>query len=71
MLHFFFPLPLPFGIGAGLDAVDMTLEAREDGAADVALLAAPDLILSRALFWTEVSNALMIIRVSCVPLHRS
>jgi hypothetical protein len=48
--HFFFPLDLPFGGGAGLEAVDITLEAREDGAAEVALLPAPDLMLSRALF---------------------
>jgi hypothetical protein len=44
------PIDLPFDAGAGLDAVDMTLEAREEGAADVALLPAVDLTLSRALF---------------------
>ncbi len=47
--HFFFPLAF-FGAGAGEDAVDITLEALEDGAADVDLLAAPDLTLSIALF---------------------
>jgi hypothetical protein len=45
---------LPFAllfVGAGaLDAVDMTLDALEDGAADVALLPAPDFTLSSALF---------------------
>jgi hypothetical protein len=48
---------LPFallllGMGAGLEAVDMTLEAREDGAADVALLPTADLTLSSALFYS-------------------
>jgi hypothetical protein len=43
-------LVLTFETGAGLDAVDMTLEALEEGAADVALLPAPDLMLSSALF---------------------
>jgi hypothetical protein len=49
--HFFLPFDLLFGGGAGLEAVDMTLEALEDGAADVALLPAPDLMLSSALFY--------------------
>jgi len=52
--HFFLPFDLPFGAGAGLEAVDMTLEAREEGAADVALLPAADLTLSRALFCREL-----------------
>jgi hypothetical protein len=48
--HFFLPFTLLF-VGAGaLDAVDMTLDALEDGAADVALLPAPDFTLSSALF---------------------
>jgi hypothetical protein len=51
LLHFFLPFVLPFGAGAGLDAVDITLEALEEGAAEVALLPAPDLMLSSALFW--------------------
>jgi hypothetical protein len=46
---------LPFdlfldAVGAGLEAVDMTLEAREEGAADVALLPIADLTFSSALF---------------------
>jgi hypothetical protein len=49
--HFFLPFVLPFETGAGLDAVDMTLDALEEGAAEVALLPAPDLMLSSALFW--------------------
>ena len=48
-LHFLLPFVLPFETGAGLEAVDMTLEALE-GAAEVALLPAPDLMLSSALF---------------------
>jgi hypothetical protein len=36
--------------GAGLASFDATLEALEDGAADVALLPAVDLTVSRALF---------------------
>jgi hypothetical protein len=54
-VYFFLPLPLPFGAGAWLDAVDMTLEAREEGAAEVALLPAPDLTLSSALFCSNFS----------------
>lgn len=42
------------GAGAGVEPLDMTLEAREDGAADVALLAAPDFKLSSALFYAEL-----------------
>ena len=34
-----------------LEAVDITLDALEEGAADVALLPAPDFTLSRALFY--------------------
>jgi hypothetical protein len=54
--HFFFPPFFPFPAfaagGAGLEAADVpTLEAREDGAAEVALLPAPDFTLSRALFY--------------------
>jgi hypothetical protein len=48
--HFFLPLDLLFGTGARLEAFDITLEALEDGAADVALLPAVDLTLSSALF---------------------
>jgi hypothetical protein len=48
--HFFLPFDLLFGAGAGLEAFDMTLEALEEGAAEVALLPAPDLMLSSALF---------------------
>jgi hypothetical protein len=44
------PFDLLFGAGAGLEAFDITLDAREEGAADVALLPAPDLMLSSALF---------------------
>jgi hypothetical protein len=54
-IYFFLPLPLPFGAGTWLDAVDMTLEAREEGAAEVALLPAPDLTLSSALFYSNFS----------------
>lgn len=43
------------GAGAGVEPLDITLEAREDGAADVALLAAPDFRLSRALFYGELA----------------
>lgn len=50
-VHFFLLLDLPFVAGAWLEAVDMTLEAREEGAAEVALLPAPDLTLSSALFY--------------------
>lgn len=39
------------GAGAGVEPLDIMLEAREDGAAEVALLAAPDLRLSSALFY--------------------
>jgi hypothetical protein len=46
---------LPFEAGAGLDAVDMTLEALEEGAAEVVLLPAPDLMLSSALFWWKLA----------------
>jgi hypothetical protein len=50
--YFFLPLALLFvGAGAGVEPLDITLEAREDGAADVALLAAPDFRLSSALFY--------------------
>lgn len=48
--HFFLDLDLLFEAGAGLEAFDMTLEAREEGAAEPALLPAADLTLSRALF---------------------
>jgi hypothetical protein len=48
--HFFLPFNLPFDRGAGLDAVEMTLDALEEGVAEVALLPAPDLMLSSALF---------------------
>lgn len=54
--HFFLPLALLLGAGAWLEAADMTLEAREEGAAEVALLPAPDLTLSRALFYSNVRN---------------
>jgi hypothetical protein len=54
--HFFLDLDLLFEGGAGLEAVDMTLEAREEGAADVALLPAADLTLSRALFYRKISK---------------
>jgi hypothetical protein len=47
--HFFLPLALPL-TGAWLEAVDMTLEALEEGVADVALLPTADLTLSSALF---------------------
>lgn len=54
--HFFLPLDLPFtGAGAGVEPLDIMLEAREDGAAEVALLPAPDLRLSRALFYDTFS----------------
>ena len=43
------------GAGAGVEPLDITLEAREDGAAEVALLAAPDLRLSSALFYEELA----------------
>jgi hypothetical protein len=43
-------LPFDAGAAAGLDAVDITLEAREEGPAEVALLPAADFTLSRALF---------------------
>lgn len=49
LAHFFFPFDFDLDTGAGLD--DATLEARDDGAADVALLPAPDLTLSSALFF--------------------
>jgi hypothetical protein len=52
--YFFLPLPLPFeplDAEAGLEAADITLEALEEGAADVALLPASDLILAIALFY--------------------
>jgi hypothetical protein len=50
-LHFFLPFDLFLdAVGAGLEAVDMTLEAREEGAADVALLPIADLTFSSALF---------------------
>lgn len=55
-IHFFLPfalLLLAEPTGAGLEA---TLEAREDGATDVALLPATDLMLSRALFYKDVSK---------------
>jgi hypothetical protein len=45
-------------MGAGLDAVDMTLEALEEGAAEVALLPAPDLRLSSALFLERLAMKL-------------
>jgi hypothetical protein len=44
------------GAGAWLEAADMTLEAREEGAAEVALLPAADLTLSRALFCCNVKK---------------
>jgi hypothetical protein len=53
--HFFLPFALLFGAGAGVEALDKTLEAREDGAADVALLPTADLTLSKALFYLAVS----------------
>lgn len=54
MLHFFLPSALLFAeAGAGLEA---TLEAREDGAMEVALLPATDLTLSSALFYAMVSK---------------
>jgi hypothetical protein len=54
--HFFLPLALLFvGAGAGVEPLDITLEAREEGAADVALLPAPDLRLSSALFYEELA----------------
>jgi len=54
--HFFLPFVLLFvGAGAGVEPLDITLEAREDGAAEVALLAAPDLRLSSALFYEELA----------------
>lgn len=43
------------GAGAGVEPLDITLEAREDGAADVALLPAPDFRLSSALFYEELA----------------
>ena len=43
------------GAGAGVEPLDITLEAREDGAADVALLTAPDLRLSSALFYKQLA----------------
>jgi hypothetical protein len=59
-IHFFLPLALLsldllsldllFDAGAGLEAVDMTLEARE-GDVEVALLPAADFTLSSALFF--------------------
>jgi hypothetical protein len=49
-------LALPLGAGAGLEAVDITLDAREEGAAEVALLPAPDLTLSSALFLDELAK---------------
>lgn len=56
-LHFFFDFDLPLaGAGVALEAVDKTLESRDEGAADVALLPAADLTLSRALFWEVVSG---------------
>jgi len=54
-LHFFLPLPLLLladADGAGLEAI---LEAREDGATDVALLPATDRTLSSALFCENIS----------------
>ena len=54
-IYFFLPLVLLFGTGAWLEAVDITLEAREEGAAEVALLPAPDLRLSSALFCSKIS----------------
>jgi hypothetical protein len=48
-------LALPLETGAGLDAVDMTLEALEEGAAEVALLPALDLMLSSALFFAKLA----------------
>ena len=48
--YFFFPLPFPLVAGTVFEAVDISLDALEDGAAEVALLPAPDLMLSRALF---------------------
>ncbi len=44
------------GGGAGVEPRDITLEAREDGAADVALLPAPDFRLSSALFYKELAH---------------
>jgi hypothetical protein len=50
-LYFFLPLDLFLAEeGTGLEAVDITLEAREDGTVEVALLPATDLTLSSALF---------------------
>jgi len=59
-IHFFLPLALLsldllslallFDAGAGLEAVDWTLEARE-GDVEVALLPAADFTLSSALFF--------------------
>ena len=48
--HFFLALPFPLVAGTAFEAVDITLDALEDVAAEVALLPAPDLMLSRALF---------------------
>ena len=60
-IYFFLPFALLLGAGAWLEVVDMTLEAREEGAADVALLPAPDLTLSSALFCWNVSMRVAII----------
>ena len=47
--YFFFPFSLP--LAAGAEAVDPTLEARDEGAAEVTLL--PPLTLSSVLFYTK------------------
>lgn len=47
-IYFFLPLLLPFGAGAA-DGVEATLEARDEGAAELALL---PLTLSSALFYS-------------------
>jgi hypothetical protein len=54
LLHFFLPLDLLLAeAGAGLEA---TLEALDDGATDVDLLPATDLMFSSALFYFRVSS---------------
>ena len=54
--YFFLPFALPFAGAGALEAVDITLDALEEGAADVALLPPLDFTLSRALFYKRVSK---------------
>ena len=49
LVYFFFPFVLDLDLDADADAVEVTLEAREEGAAELFLLA--PLTLSRTLFY--------------------